>query len=105
MRNNERDQPLVFSAKEEDAISEKYPVTQNVKFNKEKAESDRKTKTLEFCFTSAGWIAAIGILFLIFDALFQHWHLDTTMLKDGFSLISYIITAALGYMFANNKNN
>ena len=74
----------------------------SVQLLKEKEEIENKRKTLEFCLSSAKWIAPIAILLIIGDMLLQHWNLDSTLLKDCFSLLTYVVTAALGFIFANN---
>ena len=68
-----------------------------------KSENFRKNKTLEFCFTSAKWIALIGIALIAGDFVAQYFSFETTLVKDCFSLLTYIVTAALGFIFANNS--
>ena len=68
-------------------------------------EEKRKTKTLEFCFKAAPWIAVLALIFVVGDVICKSNGLTDTLVEDGFSLITYIVTAALGYIFANNSNS
>ena len=75
----------------------------SVQLLKEKGDIENKRKTLEFCLASAKWIAPIAFLLILGDMALQHWKMDSTLLKDCFSLLTYVVTAALGFIFANNS--
>ena len=96
-RNNLPETPLFPD--QEKTMVEQPPV----QILKETEEIKRKSKTLDFCLSSAKWIAPIGFVLIICDIILQHMQLDTTLLKDCFSLLTYVVTAALGYVFANNS--
>lgn len=70
---------------------------------KEKAAINRQGKTLDFCLSSAKWIAPIAFILIAADLLLQHLKMDSSLLKDCFSLLTYVVTAALGFIFANNS--
>ena len=97
-RNKLPEEPMLFD-ETDDADSSAL----SVELLKETEEIKRKSKTLEFCLSSAKWIAPIAVLLIIFDILLQHWQMDSTLLKDCFSLLTYVVTAALGFIFANNS--
>ena len=83
---------------------EENPDTElSVQLLKQKGDIENKRKTLEFCLSSAKWIAPIAIILIVGDMLLQHWEMDSTLLKDCFSLLTYVVTAALGFIFANNS--
>ena len=95
-KNNLPEQPM-FS--EEDSVESGL----SVQLLKEKGEIENKRKTLDFCLSSAKWIAPIAFVLIAGDMLLQHLEMDATLLKDCFSLLTYVVTAALGFIFANNS--
>lgn len=92
------EEPILFTEEEESFV----PLPP-IELLKETEEIKRKGKTLDFCLSSAKWIAPIAVLLIIGDMLLQHWEMDSTLLKDCFSLLTYVVTAALGFIFANNS--
>lgn len=88
----------------ENLDTEMPQISNNLVPEKVTEEEKRKTKTLEFCFKAAPWVAVLAILLVAGDVICQSFNLAETLVEDGFSLITYIVTAALGYIFANNTN-
>lgn len=89
MNNSIDDEPLFDSGSSTESDTP-YPVSNKETFNKEQEESKRKTKTLEFCFGSAKWVAVLWVLLIVLDIVVQRVGLDNSLLKDGTSLLSYI---------------
>ena len=95
-KNNLPESPLF---QDEEELDKKLTIQQL----KEKGDIENKKKTLTFCLSAAKWIAPIAFLLIGVDMLLQHWKMDSTLLKDCFSLLTYVVTAALGFVFANNS--
>lgn len=102
MNNNIDDEPL-FPSDSNAEQNTQYSVSNKETFNREKEDSRRKNKILEFCFSSAKWVAVLWVVMIVLDIIVQKVGLDNTILKDATSLLSYIVTAALGFMFASNN--
>ena len=96
-QNNLPESPM-FPNEEEETV-----IQPSVQILKETEEIKRKSKTLDFCLSAAKWVAPIAFVLIVFDILLQRFALDSTLLKDCFSLLTYVVTAALGFVFANNS--
>lgn len=66
-------------------------------------ESLRKNKVLNFCFKASIAAAILIILFIIADFIAQANGWNNDIIKDALSLLTYIVTAASGFMFGSNS--
>lgn len=68
-----------------------------------KQELSRQNKVLDFCFKSSKWIAILAVALILADIITKCNGVESSLIKECFSLITYIVTAALGFIFANNS--
>lgn len=66
-------------------------------------ENVRKNKVLSFCFKASIGAAILIVLFIIFDFIAQANNWNNDIIKDALSVLTYIVTAASGFMFGSNS--
>ena len=66
-------------------------------------ENNRKNKVLDFCFKASIWILGFVTLLIAADLIVQLNNLDGSLIKECLSLTTYIVTAALGFIFGSNN--
>lgn len=101
----EDDEPL-FSTENNDNENIPVDTTQGVPSIEEynsKQENSRKNKVLTFCFKSSRWVLAFVVFLIIADLFAQAHGWEPTLIKECLSLITYCVTAALGFMFGSNS--
>lgn len=97
-----RDEPLFVTdvessdgTKHEDLSIEEYNIRQ---------ENRRKNKILNFGFSAMVWMLAFAVALIILDLIAQAFKLDTSLIGNCFTLIQYIVTAVLGFIFGRKTN-
>lgn len=99
---DEDDEPL-FQERTDNDSTEKQKNRLNLEEYNTLQENGRKTKVLEFCFKSSKWILLLIAFLIVCDMIAQANGLDSTIVKDCLSLVTYSVTAALGFMFGSNS--
>lgn len=67
-------------------------------------ENRRKNKILNFGFSAMIWILVFALLLIIVDLIAQALQLDSSLIEKCFTLIQYIVTAVLGFIFGRKTN-
>lgn len=65
-------------------------------------EDKRKDKILKFSFRLFFVLLAIIVAFVLLDVIEHKFNVENPLLSEAFELMKYVITAVLGYLFANN---
>lgn len=101
---NEDDEPLFALADENDAESARIETKSlSLQEYNSKQENSRKNKVLSFCFRASKWVLLFAVFLICADLYAQAHGWDTTLVKDCLSLVTYIVTAALGFIFGSNS--
>lgn len=103
---NEDDEPLFASKEDEEGKKNKSGKTTNTLSLEEynsKQENNRKNKVLLFCFKASIWILFFAAFLILADFVAQANGWDSALIKDCLSLVTYTVTAALGFMFGSNS--
>lgn len=101
---NEDDEPLFFSGEdEEEGTPSKSKSTPTLEEYNSRQENSRKNKVLSFCFKASIWILFFAAFLILADFVAQANKWDSTLIKDCLSLVTYTVTAALGFMFGSNS--
>lgn len=103
---NEDDEPLFIST-EGERIEKRTPKTETKQLSLEeynsKQENNRKNMVLSFCFKASVWVVFCTAFLVAADLYAQAHNLESTLIKDCLSLVTYSVTAALGFMFGSNS--
>lgn len=103
---NEDDEPLFASEEDGQDKKNKSGKTSNSLSLEEynsKQENNRKNKVLLFCFKASIWILFFAAFLIVADFVAQANKWESTLIKDCLSLVTYTVTAALGFMFGSNS--
>lgn len=97
-----RDEPLFTTdiEKSEGPSSERLSIEE---YNT-RQENRRKNKILDFGFSAMLWVLGFAILLIIADLIAQAFQLDSSLIEKCFTLIQYIVTAVLGFIFGRKTN-
>lgn len=101
------DGPISFdeSGEANDIDAKPFPLEDGLSLEEynAKQENGRKNKVLSFCFKSSPWVLTFAVLLIAADFIAQENGHDTALIKDCLSLVTYVVTAALGFMFGSNS--
>lgn len=104
---NEDDEPLFLSEENDGQAkrnnSGKTASPLSLEEYNSKQENTRKNKVLSFCFKASIWILFFAAFLIIADFIAQANKWESTLIKDCLSLVTYTVTAALGFMFGSNS--
>lgn len=100
---NEDDEPLFSTTENEQTKSGQSSGHLALEEYNSKQENSRKNKVLSFCFKASVWVLFFVVFLIIADFVAQDNSWDTELIKDCLSLVTYIVTAALGFMFGSNS--
>lgn len=67
-------------------------------------ENRRKNKILNFGFSAMIWILVFAVILIIADLIAQACQLDSSLIEKCFTLIEYIVTAVLGFIFGRKTS-
>lgn len=97
-----RDEPL-FTA---DIENSEWPSNEKLSIEEynNRQENRRKNKILDFGFSAMLWVLGFAILLIIADLIAQASQLDSSLIEKCFTLIQYIVTAVLGFIFGRKTN-
>ena len=92
-----RDEPLFMTDAEnpENSLSADLSIEE---YNS-RQENRRKNKILDFGFSAMIWILVFAVVLIIADLIAQAFKLDNSLIENCFTLIEYIVTAVLGFIF------
>ena len=102
-QNTIDDAPLFASKEGGQNKSDKTQKPLSLEEYNNKQENDRKNKVLLFCFKASIWVLFSVAFLIIADFVTQANGWDSELIKNCLSLITYIVTAALGFMFGSNS--
>lgn len=66
-------------------------------------ENHRKNRIIDFCIKAAVWVAIFSLVIIGADFCAQSLGFNSDLIKDCFSLITYLATAASGFLFGSNS--
>lgn len=101
-KNSLPEEPLFSSTQELPSSNYSDADKLNVEEFNAREENSRKNKVLDFCFKASIWVLGFVIVLIIADLYAQTNKLDGSLIKECLSLTTYIVTAALGFIFGSN---
>lgn len=97
------DEPLFPSAEKSNSGSEQDGKQLSSEEINNWQENYRKNKVLAFCFKSSKWILFFAAFLILVDLYAQTNKLESALIKECLSLVTYSVTSALGFMFGSNS--
>ena len=98
------DKPLFYDSNN-DEIDRSFSNAQKLSIEEinNREENNRKNRIIDFCIKAALWLALFSIVMIAADMFAQCKGFETSLIKDCFSLVTYLATAASGFLFGSNS--